>query len=140
MLRFIILTFITLSLYGVNSITISGSPALMSITTATAGSAPTAVQNTSTTYGITTDVANAKITGKINTNTPTGVTLSVRLATPTGATTAGLVSMNTTNKNLITAIPINTSVSGLQITYQLSATSKAVPASNVSRTLTLTIQ
>lgn len=140
MLRLIILTFTTLSLYGVNSITISGSPALMSITTATAGSAPTFVQDTSTTYGITTDVANAKITGKINSNAPTGVTISVRLATPTGATTAGLVSMNTTNKNLITAIPINTSTSGLQITYRLSATSKAVPASNVSRTLTLTIQ
>lgn len=138
-MRFLLLLLLPIYLNAVNSITISGNPSAMSITTAVAGSAPTSVQNTATTYGVTT-TASAKIIGKISSNTPTGVTLSVQLQAPTGATSAGLVSMTTTNKNLVTAIPTGISMTGLQITYQLSATSRAAPASNVSRTLTLTVQ
>ncbi len=125
---------------GVNSITISGNPSGLSITTAVAGQPPTAVQNNSTTYGVTTTASNVSVLGKINSAMPTGVTLKVQLAAPSRATSAGLVTMTKTNQTLVSGIPNATSVSGLTVTYELSATSQAAKVSNATKTLTLTIQ
>lgn len=128
-------------LFGaVNSVSVSGSPSRLDINTAVAGQPPTSVQNTSTTYSVTTATLNRKIIGKLSSSMPKGVTLSIQLEASKGATSQGLVSMSTTSKNLVTGLPINLEDSDLQITYQLSATSAAVPASNVSRTVTFTIQ
>lgn len=129
-----------LDLAAVNSISVSGNPSLLSITTATAGQPPNSVQNSATTYSVTTTAAGVKVLGKISSAMPTGTTLSVQLAAPTGGTSVGSVAMTTTSKNLVTGIPTGVSQSGLQITYTLSATSQATPRSNATRTLTLTIQ
>lgn len=126
-------------LFG-QSITISGNPPPLVVSTATAGAQPTTVTNATTTYGVSALGATRTVVGKINTNMPTGVTLRVQLQAPTSATSAGSVAMTTTNRSLVTGITALTSTSGLTITYRLSATVAAAPIANATRTLTLTIQ
>ena len=123
-----------------DTLSISGNPAAMSITTATAGSNPDSATDNSTTCNMTTLTVVRKVTGKINTNMPTGLTLRVQIAAPTGATSAGSVAMTTTAANLITAIPKSTTATNLEITYTLAATPTAAPATAVTRILTLTLQ
>ena len=126
-------------LEGTDSISLTGNPATLSISTATAGSQPNSVSDTSTTYSISTSTVVAKITGKINTAMPTNTTLKVTLAAPTGGTSAGAIAMTTTAQNLVTAIPKNTIASSLVVTYNFSATVAAATTASATRTLTLTI-
>jgi len=137
---FFTLMFVTGIAYGALSISISGSPGTLTISTATAGQQPAAVTNTSTTYSITTVGTVTTITGKINANMPTGTTLSVNLKAPTGATSTGSVAMSTTAANLVTAIPKSTTGSSLTITYTFTATTAAAQVTGATKTLTLTIQ
>lgn len=121
-----------------NSISISGNPQTLVINTAIAGSDPTSVTDTSTTYSWGT-LLGTKIIGKINSNMPSGVTLKVKLDSSEGSS-QGFVTMTTTNTTLVSSLPILNEGNGLTISYQLSATKNAAPVTNATRTLTLTIQ
>lgn len=127
------------NLAAISAITLSGSPGALTINAAVAGSNPTSVTDATTAYSILTTATLRKITGKINTTMPTGVTLNVRLTAPSGAVSAGFVSMTKTNKNLVTNITALVLVSGLSVTYQLSATVAAAQVAGATRTLTLTV-
>jgi hypothetical protein len=121
---------------AISQISFSGSPTL-TISTATAGSAPTAA-TASATYAVTTNETGQKITAEIDSDMPSGVGLSVSLAAPSGATSAGAVSLSTTAQDVVTGIS-TLNASGLGVSYTLTATSAAgvVPAG--SRTVTYTI-
>lgn len=123
-----------------DSLSISGNPSTLTISTVTAGSNPNSVSDSSTTYNSITTNTVRNITGKINSAMPTGVTLNVQLAAPVGASSAGSLAMGTTAVNLVSSIPKNTTSTNLTITYTLSATAAASPSASSTRTLTLTLQ
>jgi hypothetical protein len=124
-----------------DTLSISGNPGTLTISTATAGSNPNSASDSSTTYNLSTTTGSTRtITGKISSNMPTGVTLKVQLAAPSGATSAGSKAMSTAAVNLVTSIPINASANNLSITYTFSATAAAAPVASATRTLTLTMQ
>ncbi|MBI5099039.1 MAG: hypothetical protein HZB30_07335 [Nitrospirae bacterium] len=129
---------VTYAVSAINEISVSGNPAALTVSTATAGSAPNSVSDATTTYAITTNETGKKITGAINSNMPAGVTLTVSLAAPTGGTSAGATSLSTSASNLVTGIT-TLNESGKTITYSLSATSAAGVVSSASKTVTLTV-
>jgi hypothetical protein len=69
---------------------VSGSPGAMTITSAVAGSDPTSVSNSSTTYSAVVFLT-SHITAAIGSNMPTNVTLTINLAVGAGATSAGVI-------------------------------------------------
>lgn len=122
------------------SITVSGSPATLRITTATAGSPPVSVMEASTTYTVVNLSGSTRaIRARLSSALPAGVTLTVQLAAPTGATSSGQVTLTTVAQNVVTGVPNLTNQSGLSITYRLSATSAAGVVSLAGRTVTLEI-
>lgn len=129
---------VTYAVSAINEISVSGNPAALTVSTATAGSAPNSVSDATTTYAITTNETGKKITGAINTAMPAGVTLTVNLTAPTGGTSAGATSLGTSASNLVTGIT-TLNESGKTITYSLSATSAAGVVSSASKTVTLTV-
>ncbi len=122
---------------AINQIAFSGSPSLV-ITSSTAGSAPTAA-TASGTYAVTTNEVDRKITAQIELAMPAGVSLSTTLAAPSGGTSAGAVTLGITAQDVVTGIS-TVDVSGLSVTYTLSATSAAgvVPAGTRIVTYTIT--
>jgi hypothetical protein len=123
------------------TLTTAGTPGLLRINTAVAGSEPIAVSTSGGTYTLTTPTPNRTyaITGQVNANLPTGVTLTVSLAAPgQGSVSLGAVALDVTGRNLVTGIRKNMSVTQ-SITYQLSATAAAGVVPLSSRTVTLTI-
>ena len=122
-----------------SSISLSGNPLPMTINTATAGSQPNSVTDTSTTYSVL-SLVTATIVGSLNAALPTGVSLTVTLAPPALATSAGPVIMTTTNQTLVSGIVVLVTITGLQITYKLSATVHAAPVTNATALVTFTIQ
>lgn len=129
---------VTFTIGTINAISVSGNPTALTINTATAGSAPTSVTDTSTTYNVTSNATNQRITGAIDLAMPSNVTLTIALGAPSGATSAGAVSMTTTAQNLVTAIS-NVAESGLAITYTLAATVSAAVQGPSTRVVTYTI-
>lgn len=120
---------------AVNQLSVSGSPSLV-ISTATAGSAPTAA-TASGSYSITTNETGKKITAQINTAMPSGVTLSVDPAAPSGGTKAVVV-LSTTAQDAVTGIS-TVNASGLALNYTLSATTAAGVVAADTRTITYTL-
>jgi len=129
---------VTYAVSAINEISVSGDPAALTVSTATAGSAPNSVSDATTTYAITTNETGKKITGAINTDMPAGVTLTVNLAAPTGGTSAGVTSLSSVAANLVTGID-TLNESGKTITYSLSATSAAGVVGSATKTVTLTV-
>jgi hypothetical protein len=129
---------ITFSVDAINEIAVSGNPGALTISTATAGSGPDTVTDSSTTYDITTNQSGQKITAAIGSPMPNGVILKVRLTAPVGATSAGLVTLTTSAADVVTAIS-TLNQAGLGITYTLSATAAAGSMVADTRTVTLTI-
>ena len=122
------------------SISVSGNPSAMVITTAAAGSSPTGVSNSATTYSVTNlTLFPKKITAQLNSAMPAGVTLKITLAAPSGATSLGAVTLTTTPQDVVQNIGLGT-FSNLTITYQLSATTAAGVVAAASKTVTLTLQ
>src|ERR1700704_2963310 len=74
-------------------LTVSGSPAVMTITSAIAGSDPTSISNSSTTYSAIV-ILPCHITAALGSNMPTGVTLTISLAVAAGATSSGPVALD----------------------------------------------
>ena len=122
---------------AVNQIAVSGTPAPLAITTATAGGALTSATSAGTSYAITTNESNQKITASIDQGLPAGVTLEVSLGAPTGASSAGLVSLGTSGADVVTGIS-TTAATALPITYRLSATPQ-VQLGPTARTVTFTV-
>jgi hypothetical protein len=122
---------------AVNQIAVTGNPAPLAITTATAGSALTSATSAGTSYAITTNEANQKITASIDQAMPAGVTLEVRLGAPSGALSTGSMPLGTSSADLVTGISA-TAASSLPITYRLNA-STTVQMGPTSRTVTFTI-
>jgi len=118
---------------------VSGSPATMTVTGATAGSQPLTQTENSTTYTVSALLIQPKkITAQINTNMPAGVTLTVLLVAPSGATSAGRVALDNIARDVVTNIT-NTIPQARTVEYQLTTTVSAgvIPVS--TRTVTLTL-
>lgn len=122
------------------TLAVSGSPGLLRVTTAIAGSEPIAVSNSSTTYTVVTPNPNRlyNITAQLNAPMPLGLTLTGSLQAPPGATSLGPVALDATARNVVTGIPRRTTATA-GITYQLSATVAAGVVPLSTRTVTLTI-
>lgn len=122
---------------AINVVSVSGNPSSMVISTATAGSAPDAATDNSTSYAVTTNEMFMKIVGSLGVNYAAGITLKVTLASA-GATSAGQVTLTTSDAPLVTLIS-NLAESGQQISYEATATVLATPALAESQTVTFTI-
>lgn len=121
------------------TVTTSGNPGSLTITTAVAGSDPTSVSDASTTYTLTRvkPPQPQKITAQLSSNMPTGVTLTATFAVGAGlGTSAGPVALDITARNVVTNITGNYTAA---ITYQLSALPSAGVIASQTRTVTLTI-
>lgn len=124
---------------GAQFLSVSGSPSVLRVQSATPGGTPAPATNGSTTYTIDTDNnKNQKIVGRINANMPDGVTLTVTLQAPGGAISVGAVMLTTTSKDLVTSIEKNT-LTTRSITYEVSATLQAGVVASQSRTVTMTV-
>lgn len=123
------------------TVTVSGNPAALKITTAIAGSQPISVSNNSTTYTVVTPNPAGrtyKITAQLDALMPTNVTLTATLAAPAGGTSVGPVALDMTARDMVTGIPRSTNATQ-SITYQLSATVTAGVIASTSRKVTLTV-
>lgn len=125
------------------SITVTGSPAQMSIVGAVPGSEPTAATDASTSYTVTTKLpprTSARIIGQLDADMPPGTTLSITLSGVAGGTSSGAVLLDATPRDLVTNIG-NTGKKGAtgSITYQFTATSATGVVAPSARTVTLTI-
>ena len=131
---------VTYEVTAINEISVSGTPSL-TVNAAVAGSAPTAVTDTASTWAVTTNdnsVNGMKVTVAIDLAMPSGVTLTANLTAPAGASSAGALTLATTAVDSVTGIKL-LNESSLGITYQLSATAAAGVVASASRTVTYTI-
>lgn len=139
MRHFLITLFLVpFSLFSVDDISITGTPGVMTISTATAGSDPDDVSDATTTYDISFDSGTRKITGQVDIAIPSNTTLNITLSPPAGATGQGAQSLTTAAKDLVTSISSG-SYSSLTITYNFSATATAGTFTTTNRLVTLTI-
>lgn len=130
---------------AINEITVSGNPGGLTVSIATAGSEPTAVNDTSTTYSITTNCGDdaKRITAGIDEAMPVDITFMITLAAPSGAVSSGAkdISAAITGVSALDVVTLIDAVasSGHLITYELSATVDAGVVATIVRTVTLTI-
>ena len=129
---------VTYEIQAINEITVSGNPGALVISTATAGSEPTAATDATTSYSVTTNGANKVITGSIDTAMPSNTYLRVTLTAPTGGSSAGQVTLSTTAQNLVTGIS-TLAEGGLAISYEFAATAAAGIVASATKTVTLTV-
>lgn len=123
---------------AINQIGVTGAPAPLVISTATAGGPPTSVTASGGSFAITTNEANKKITASLDAPLPVGVRLEISLAAPEGAASAGDVSLSTGAEDLVTGIS-SLAASALPITYRLSADATVHMPVPETRTVTFTI-
>ena len=132
---------VTYSVSAINEISVSGDPASLDITTATAGSDPNQVTDSSTTYSISTNGTDKKITAELDTDVAAGLTLEINLADPDGggsATSAGDVTLTSSAADCVTSIT-GLAASAKTITYKFSATMAAGVVGSTGKTVTLTV-
>ncbi len=122
------------------TLTTAGTPGLMRVSSAVAGSQPLPITVAGGTYRIITPNPNRTyaITAQLNANMPTGTTMAITLAAPTGATSLGAVNLDVTARNVVTGIRRNTNATR-NITYTFTATTTAGVVPLSSRTVTLTV-
>ncbi|MGH7680114.1 MAG: hypothetical protein ACRENU_16715 [Gemmatimonadaceae bacterium] len=122
------------------TLAVSGNPGLLRVSAVVAGSQPTPVSNSGTTYTVTTPSPNRTyaLRARLSAPMPPGVVITGTFAAPPGAVSLGAVALDNTDRDVVTGIPRNTNAT-LTITYQLapSAAGGVVPLS--SRTVTLTL-
>lgn len=129
---------VTFQVDAINQVAVTGSPSL-SVTTATAGSAPTAATFSSGSWAVTTNQTGAKITGSVGVAMPAGLTLSANLtAPPAGGTSAGATALGTVASDLVTGIT-KLNASSLGLTYTLAATAAAGVIASTTRVVTFTV-
>lgn len=120
-----------------SSLTLSGDPQALVISTAVAGFGPDPAWDEGTTYSLTA-TATSSIEAQLDSPLPAGVTLRVQLEPPAGALGAGAVVLSTTAQVLVSSIPAGT-YSGLGIRYELRATVEAGVVPLSSRRVTFTL-
>lgn len=128
---------VTIAVNAISQIAVTGGAQSLSVSTATAGGAPTDA-TASVTWAITTNQMDQKITAQINSAMPANVSLSAELAAPGSATSAGAVALTTTAQDVVNNID-TAEASGLALTYTLSATTAAGVVASTTRTVTYTI-
>jgi hypothetical protein len=128
---------VSIQVNAINQIAVTGGAQSLTITTATAGSAPTDA-TASVSWAVTTNQTNQKITASINSAMPANVTLSANLTAPAGATSAGSQVLGTSAVDVVTGIS-TLATGGLGLTYTLSATPAAGVVASTTRTVTYTI-
>jgi len=129
---------ISVTISAINEISISGNPGGLIVGTASAGSNPNPVSDSTTSYHLTTNGSSKKITGQLDATMPDYTTLTVNLTAPSGGTSAGDVALNSSAANLVTGITRSRG-SALGITYTFAATVEAGIVASTSRTVTFTI-
>lgn len=122
------------------TVQVSGSPATMRVSGATAGSVAAAVVESSTMYTVFSAGNNSskKIVAQLNAPMPTGVTLMVTFEAPSTAVSIPNVALDATPRDVVTGIDFTHGFTK-GITYTLSATPAAGIVPVQSRTVTLTI-
>lgn len=121
------------------TIAVSGDPGPVTVQTATAGSQPDPVSESTTTYSVTTTAPNQKIVARLESPMPNGVTLAVQLVAPPGASSLGAVTLTTTDQDVVGPIASPESAAGLTVKYVLSATVSAGPVATSTRTVIFSI-
>lgn len=123
----------------VTLLSVSGSPAPFTITTAVAGTEPTPITNSVTTYYVRArhPAGARKITGQLDAPMPLGTTLTVQMVASPGATSLGAVSLDATVRDLVINIDREPGTS-YGITYVFTATVAAGVVPTQIRTVTFT--
>jgi hypothetical protein len=122
------------------ALTVAAPPAAMMISTAVAGSQPTASSVASTYTVQVKPVAGVKkITAQLDLAMPTNTTLTMTLAAPPGATSQGPVVMSTTATDMVVNLASINPSQTRAITYSFSATVAAGVLTSQSRTITFTL-
>ncbi len=121
------------------TISVSGPPSSLVVSTATAGAQPDSVSDSSTTY---TATVSSGMTGTIwaslNSSLPSATTLQVNLEAPTGATSLGGISLTSSDQMVVTGIAPGT-YDSLTVTYIFSGTVSAGVVSSTPCTVLFTI-
>jgi hypothetical protein len=139
------LSIVVLTLLGAGgahaqSITDTGNPPALIVTTAVAGSEPTPVVVATTQIRAKTNKKNnpQKVTARLNAAMPAGLSLIAELDAIGNSTSLGPVTLSTTARDLVTGIT-NTNNQSAIISYTLQATAAAGVVALSSRIVTLTI-
>ena len=130
---------VTLEVQAINKISISG-PVSLLINDALAGSDPTPVSNSATSYNITHNGSSTgKITASINSALPAGIILKLTTAAVLGAS-AGQVDISnaTSAADVVTGVGLG-KASNQGITYDFSATLAAGVFASTVKTVTYTV-
>ena len=129
---------VTYAVNAINQIAFTGAPSL-TITTATAGSAPTSVTDATASWAVTTNQTGAKISASIATAMPAGLTLNSSLVAPAGATAAvGFTALGTVAADLVTGVT-KLAQGSLGVSYRLDATAAAGVVASATKVVTYTI-
>jgi len=121
---------------AIQRISING-PATLRVTTATAGQAPTAAADTTTTYSITSNNGTVKITAHLDAALPAGMAITLTAMAPSGGQSLGKKALSLQAVDVVNAVG---KVSETKLlSYQLTATAAAGPLPTTTRTVILTI-
>ena len=123
---------------GAGSVTTSGDPPPLTVSSGPAGSELVPGINSTTTYTVVVLGLGLGIVGQLNAPMPPNTALRVTLAAPGGATSLGPVDLALTPRTLVRALPLGT-FSGLPITYEFRSVVEAGVVATTSRTVTFTI-
>ncbi|MEO8620889.1 MAG: hypothetical protein ABI625_07480 [bacterium] len=122
-------------------LTVSGSPAPFNVTTAVAGSNPTAISSSGLTYFLKSKhpAGPTQISAELDSPMPAGTTLTLNMAAPgTNGTSLGPVALDATPRAVVIDIDkVNGNTYGM--TYTFSATAAAGVVASQTRTVTLTM-
>ena len=129
---------VTFQVTAIDEISVSGDPGALIVSSATAGSQPTAATDATTTYSITTNGSSKKITGDVDSAMPANTILAVTLTAPSIGSSAGSVTLTATAADLVTGIA-TVAEGSLSISYNFSATVTAGILTSDTRTVTLTL-
>ena len=123
----------------VTALSVSGSPAPFTVTTAVAGSEPAPITNSVTTYYVRARHPGGaqKISARLDAPMPLGTTLTIQMVASPGATSLGAVSLDATLRDLVINIDREPGTT-YGITYVFTATVAAGVISTQTRTVTFT--
>ena len=123
----------------VTVLSVSGSPAPFTITTAVAGSQPTPITNSVTTYYIRARHPGGaqKISARLDAPMPLGTTLTIQMVASPGATSLGPVSLDASVRDIVINIDREPGTT-YGITYVFTATIAAGVVPTQTRTVTFT--
>jgi len=129
---------VTMEISAINEIAVSGNPSALLINSASLGSGPQSVNDTTTSYSLTTNETTQKITGSLDSDMPAETTLTIDLLAPSGGVSAGPTIMTSSAQDLVTSIE-TVNQAGIQISYTFGATSDAGIIASFQRVVTYTL-